>query len=114
MSSLQSTDTVAAVSAALDAATIRQRVISSNIANASTPGSQAVRVKFDAAIADASAPTGAGAVTLRPVFSLDAQPVQVDQEVAAMSQNAAHYQALIRGLNKHFALISAAISDGRR
>jgi flagellar basal body rod protein FlgB len=94
MGSMQSTDTVAAVSAALDAATIRQRVISSNIANASTPGSQAVRVKFDAAIADAAAPAGTGAVTLRPVFSLDTQ--------------------LIRGLNKHFALISAAVSDGRR
>jgi flagellar basal-body rod protein FlgB len=108
MSSPHGTDTVAAVSAALDAAAIRQRVISANIANASTPGAKPVRVSFDATMADASA------VTLRPAFSLDAQPVQVDQEVAAMSQNVAHYQALIRGLNKHFALISAAISDGRR
>jgi flagellar basal-body rod protein FlgB len=110
---MSSNDTVAAVSAALDAAATRQRVIATNIANASTPGAKPVRVSFGAAVDDAAAGSSASA-PLRPAYRLDTGPVQIDQEVAAMAQNAAHYQALIRGLNKHFALMSAAVSDGRR
>jgi flagellar basal-body rod protein FlgB len=115
--------TVPSLSAALDAAVLRQQAIATNIANANTPGYTPVRLRFDAAWADAERADGgrggAPALTLKPVAlhaggaAVDGS-VKLDQEVAAMSQNSAHYQALLRGLNRYFSLMASAASEGRR
>jgi flagellar basal body rod protein FlgB len=38
----------------------------------------------------------------------------LDVEVAGMAQNAAHYQALLKAVSKYQAILSAAVSDGKR
>jgi flagellar basal-body rod protein FlgB len=35
-------------------------------------------------------------------------------EVASMAQNSAQYQALVRGLAKHYAMLAAAVSEGKK
>jgi flagellar basal-body rod protein FlgB len=40
--------------------------------------------------------------------------VQLDVEAADMARNAVHYQALVKGLSRHFSLLSMAASDGRK
>jgi flagellar basal-body rod protein FlgB len=35
-------------------------------------------------------------------------------EMAALSENTLHHQALLKALNKHFALIGNAINEGKR
>jgi flagellar basal-body rod protein FlgB len=40
--------------------------------------------------------------------------VLLDLQVARMAQNGVHYQALVAGLTKHFAILSTAVSDGRK
>jgi flagellar basal-body rod protein FlgB len=43
-----------------------------------------------------------------------AGPVQLDMEVARMAQNAVHYQALLKGIEKQYAILSTAIADGKK
>ncbi len=116
--------TVPTLSAALDAAAMRQQAIAANIANANTPGYVPVHMRFEAVMAQASQ-TGTGSLadhaslTLQPALisasgGVSGGAVHLDQEVAAMSQNTAHYQALLKGLNRYFSLLSTAISEGRR
>jgi flagellar basal-body rod protein FlgB len=40
--------------------------------------------------------------------------VQLDVEAADMARNAVHYQALVKGLSRHFAILSMAAGDGRK
>jgi flagellar basal-body rod protein FlgB len=40
--------------------------------------------------------------------------VALDQEMAALSENTLHHQALLKALNKHFSLLGAAIAEGKR
>lgn len=112
--------TLPALSAAMDAALIRQQVIANNIANASTAGFVAQRVRFDvgfttdAAAGDtaSSAPLSA---ELQPQASLSIDgAVRLDSEVAAMAQNGAHYQTLLRALNRHLSVLTSAVSEGKR
>jgi flagellar basal-body rod protein FlgB len=42
------------------------------------------------------------------------ESVRLDGEVAALAQNTVQYQALIKGLNKHFSILASAASDGKR
>lgn len=114
--------TLGAARAALDAATLRQQVIAANIANAGRADHAAQRVRFSAEVTAAQdARNGRETVpTLRAqvetLRDLDGQPraVQLDAEVAALSQNTTHYQALLRVLGQHYALIASAVSEGKR
>lgn len=118
--------TVSALTLALDAAVLRQQVIASNIANASTAGYQPQRVTFDVHVQRAwqmSQPGSTSPSTLGDGLSMTARvapssageaTVQLDQEVAAMAQNTTHYQLLLRGLNRHFSLLASAVSEGKR
>lgn len=108
--------TLPALSTAMDAAMIRQQVIANNIANASTPGFQAQRVSFELAF-DAAAAGQPVPVTahLEPQVSLSVDgAVRLDAEVAAMAQNGAHYQTLLKALNRHLSVLASAVSDGKR
>jgi flagellar basal-body rod protein FlgB len=118
--------TAAALGLALDAASIRQQAIAANIANHATEGYVPRQLEFQAQMQEAQrvlasegtldARTLAG-VQLRLEPSLDAQgqPVKVhlDEQVADMAQNAVQYQVLARALNRHFAILSSAMSDGK-
>ena len=119
--------TTATVSLALDAASRRQQAIASNLANANVEGYVPRRLSFEAQLADArSSLARTGSVEprdleqvrpqLQPALDEQGLPqrVQVDAEMAEMARNAVHYQALAQGLSRHFALLAAAVSDGRR
>jgi flagellar basal-body rod protein FlgB len=121
--------TVGAVSLALDAATLRHQAIAANISNASTPGYQPLRVNFEQQL-DAlrsSLERGGGIdssllAAVQPsvereqaVTSTDgSSAVALDMEVAKLSQNTVHYQALLRALNRQFAILATAINEGKR
>ena len=121
--------TVPALSAALDAAVMRQQVHASNIANAHTVGYVPQRLGFaaewtrawpsgDAASREPMSPRAE--LSLRVQSEAAAAPgersdkVQLDREVAALAQNSMHYQLLIRGLNRHFSILGSAVADGKR
>jgi flagellar basal-body rod protein FlgB len=116
--------TVGLLSLALDAATMRQQAIAHNLANANTPGFQRIGVSFERRIGDlqqalrqGQAPSLASLTGYRPLFEAAGaagDPVAIDMEMAAMAENTLHHQALLKVLNKHFALIGSAINEGKR
>ena len=114
--------TQALVSAALGAADLRQMVHASNIALAGTPGHVPKRVQFGEHLDAVRASLVAGRLDADVVATLsraevvpsEQSEVQLDQEVSLMSQNALHYQALVRLLNKQYAVMGAAIDGGKR
>lgn len=119
--------TTAALSAAMEGAMRRHAVIAGNIANANAPGHAALRISFDAQVAEAR-------TTLRERGLLDASAidslrgqvepvpgpggaraqVQVDVEMAELTRNAVQFQALAQGLSRHLAIQSLAAADGRK
>ena len=119
--------TTAALALALDAATVRQQVMAANIANHGTEGYVPQRLNFASLMQEArralNGKSGldgfalAGVrLQLEPVLDAQGQPAKVhlDEQVADMAQNAVQYQLLARGLNRHFAILSSAVSDGKR
>jgi flagellar basal-body rod protein FlgB len=119
--------TRSALALALDAASLRQQAIAGNIANANAIGYVPQRVSFEAQLVDAQrslANTGrVDAFALSQVHpriepAVDANgvaaEVKLDVEAAEMARNAVHYQALVKGLSRHFAVLSMAAGDGRK
>lgn len=120
--------TTAALALALDAASLRQRAAAANIANAGTDRYVPVQVSFEAQLEDVRAALRAQGTTdlasladvqprLEPVPSTEVgvpARVQLDVEVARMSQNAAHYQALVKAVSNHLSILSLAVSDGKK
>lgn len=119
--------TTGLISTALDAASLRQQVLASNIANAGRPDYVAQSVSFEATLSSL-ADRGSSSVSrlAEPGFGLQARvhadrladgsprPIQLDQEVGALTLNSMHYQSLVRGLNKYLSLVSIAVADGKR
>lgn len=127
MVSLIDSTTSALLSLALDAASMRHQAIAHNIANANTPGYRPVGVRFEEHMTQARDAVAQGRqVSLsdlsayRPVFAFSEegaagdQAVSLDMEVAKLSENTLHHQALLKALNRHFSIIGAAISEGKR
>lgn len=112
--------TTAAVTAALDAASLRQQVLAANIAHAGSAGRGTERVRFEAAWTSArdglATPTVALTSRIETVLDGDGRPVavQLDREVAVLAENTLQYQALARGLNRHLAVLASAASEGKR
>jgi len=122
---------------ALDAAELRHRTIVANIANASA-GVPAVQPpgfehEFEAvsrpAVFGSADLSGTNATPRRmpqessasnasvdAAISPDGKPAQVriDLEMARMGANSMHYQALLRGLDRHLSLMAIAVGDGKR
>jgi flagellar basal-body rod protein FlgB len=108
---------------ALDLAVVRHAVHSANIANASVEGYRPLRVEFEEQLAaarsallgrdDASAQRAAVSLEPQVVTGAEAQPVQLDREVALMMENSVHYQALVGALGKNGAMLRLAIREGR-
>jgi flagellar basal-body rod protein FlgB len=119
--------TTKALSLALDAATLRQQAIASNIANANAEGYIPLRVSFNAqfdavrrSLIDRGRTdlTALGAVRMQLEPALDdygvSRPVEIDAEVAALAQNTTHYQTLIRVLSRHLSILASAVSEGKK
>jgi flagellar basal-body rod protein FlgB len=119
--------TTAALSAALDAANLRQSAIAANIANAGAEGYVPLQLSFGERLEEAQAvlrEKGAldfGAIdhlrgSLEPVVDAAGQPaaVQIDAEMTELARNAVHFQALTQGLSRHLGLLAMAAGDGRK
>jgi len=109
---------------ALDAAQMRQQAIAQNIANVNTPGYRRIGVSFEQRIAQlapdaarGTTPVPADLAYYRPKIEYATGtkgPVQLDQELADMSETVLHHQALLKALNKQLELIGLAINEGKR
>lgn len=121
--------TLNAINSALKFRQMRQQVISSNIANAETPGFKAKRLEFESALAraidvdnalsmraenDKHFDVGSGGFdNLEPqiyddpngVVSEDGNTVDVEDEMAKMTENKIMYDALIQLANKKLGLM---------
>jgi flagellar basal-body rod protein FlgB len=112
--------TGAVLTLALDAATLRHQVHATNIANAGVAGYKAQRLSFEAQVQQglqASQPASVQvSARIEPELAFDGSPraVQLDTEVAAMSQNSVHYQTLVRALNRQLSILASAVSEGKR
>jgi flagellar basal-body rod protein FlgB len=120
--------TTAALGLALDAASLRQQAIAANVANANSIGYVPLTVSFEAQLDDARRALatqgrldGASLAGVQPRLepvAVDAAGVPpkvlVDVEMASLARNSVQYQALVKGLQRHYALLSAAIGEGKR
>lgn len=115
--------TLALVSKALDAATVRQAVHANNIANASAEGFAPSRVSFEAHLGQVRDALARGdRLTVADVSEIQASieplgtdsKVELDTEISALARNGLHYQALIKALDRQLSLMSLAVSDGKR
>jgi flagellar basal-body rod protein FlgB len=120
--------TTAALGLALDAASLRQQAIATNIANADAVDYVPLSVSFEAQLDDArQALQSRGGLDAASLAGVQPQlvtaglgenglppKVMLDVEVAEMARNSVHYQALLKGLSKHFAILSAAVTDGKK
>jgi flagellar basal-body rod protein FlgB len=94
------------VSAALSLASLKHQVIASNIANRDTQGYRRLQVSFDAAMEQAD-------VVAEPASANDVAPVSLEQDLVAMSSNAAQYASLARVLSRYFSILSAITNYSR-
>lgn len=120
---------------ALDVRAARQQVIASNIANEETPGYRAKELNFKEALAAAShasgpmkvqvthphhlisAPLSAGLrkISEIPVSDLpvDGNSVNLDVEMAKLSDNAMHYNTVAEVVRREFQELRNAIREAR-
>jgi flagellar basal-body rod protein FlgB len=103
----------------------RQEVLATNLANVETPGFHAGEVDFRTALQRAfdssaaasgdTAPEPAALVedTSAPARA-DGNTVDLDLQMAKLSENAGRYTALARILSTRLALMRAAITEGGR
>lgn len=114
--------TIESVRLALGAASLRQAVTASNIANASSPDHVRMRVAFEEELSSALAEAGhdpaqalaaLGGVQPQVLPAEHAGPVSLDQEMVELSSNTLRYQALSRGLARYLS-VAAAIASGAK
>lgn len=127
--------TLKALAASLNFRTMRQEILTSNIANAETPGYKAKRVDFEAALQRALDVDGnlemqtsedkhfdvgnGGFDNLQPeiyddpngIVSEDGNTVDRDAELAKMAENKILYDASVKLLNKKLGLLKYTITQ---
>jgi flagellar basal-body rod protein FlgB len=106
----------ALLSRALDGATIRQSVHTTNIANADVDGFRRLDVVMDAQLPsmdEASAPQASSWAIEKPRVVATHDSVRLDQEMALMAKDAIRYQALLGAVDRTIGLLSTAIHEGR-
>lgn len=130
--------TTRALGASVNLRQIRNNVISSNIANAETPGYQAKKMDFEDALARAinlegmpqpagmqegHFPVSQGALSKvkadiyeNPDVSVanDGNTVDLEKEMAGLAENSIMYKAAIQLINKKMAALKYAVSEGGR
>ncbi len=106
--------TSTAMKSALDALSMRQRVIADNIANVNTPGFLAGRVQFEDALAKAVSAGRDAAVTPQVQRSLEptrenGNNVNLDTETLSNIDTNLRYQVAVRSIDGGFSAIRTAI-----
>ncbi len=101
----------------LNAASMRHRVISQNIANVNTPGYRRLEVRFEEDLAKAIANPVTGATGVKPSVVIadgpervDGNTVDIDQELNDLSKNALLYEAAAQIITSRIASMRAAIA----
>lgn len=103
----------------LDGTSLRQAIVSTNIANVDTPGYRARDVDFRGQLQRAlgGVDTGNTVPFVIPVRNLVARPdgnnVSVDRESLLLAEIQLQYKAATAILRAQFALISSAIKEGQ-
>jgi flagellar basal-body rod protein FlgB len=114
---------IVALERAIAGSSLRQQALANNIANANTPGYRRVDVDFHSVLASALA-GGATEQDLKHLqFSTAVDPsgatradgssVDVDKEMASMSENSLDYQAMIAALRAETRMLGTVINGGR-
>ena len=115
--------TVALIGKALDATAMRQQAVAQNIANANSPGYRRLGVSFEQQLSQLRSQLADGqAVRPAQVDALQARldtvdggdKVALDQEIADLSATTLHQQALLKALNRHYAILGVAINGGKQ
>ncbi|MDQ0199557.1 flagellar basal body rod protein FlgB [Neobacillus ginsengisoli] len=124
---------ISLLQSALDASSLRQQVISNNLANAETPGYKAKQVAFEDILKQhlsnqtnfvgnrtdsrhlvigntVDIPTAQTMENTETVMQNNGNNVDVDQEMTSMSNNALWYYTLTQQLNSEFQQLSIAIT----
>jgi len=83
----------------MEIATRRQETISHNIANANTPGYEALT--FDEQL-------------MQAVKRLDKKDVVLEEELASLTDNSIKYSAYVKMLSSKFGVLRTVVSQGRR
>jgi flagellar basal-body rod protein FlgB len=104
-----------AMSSALDALSLRQRVIADNIANVQTPGYQAKRVEFEDALT-AAVKHGSGTVKATTQTSLeptreDGNNVNLDTETLQNIDTNLRYQLATQAADQEFSTMRIALGS---
>ncbi len=117
---------------AMDGLSLRQQVISNNIANIDTPGFKAARVSFETNLRRAL--QGGTALTLTdprhmepPGYQPDPQVqivntmgrtdgnnVDIDLEMSQLAETSIRYSALVETLGKRLAILRTIVNEGRK
>ena len=108
--------------AALDMYQARHRVLAENVANAETPGFRARDLDFASALTRAFERDGAGeargagepVVDTRATVKIDGNSVDLDTEMARLSENTMKEVALTRILARKFESLKLAIQGAPR
>ena len=104
------------VKLALDAAALRHQAIAHNLANLHSEGYVPLGVSFESQLEALRRGRTPDRPELAPQAgrAIGPRPQDVDIEMVELSQNTIHYQALIKALGVHVAILSSAIGEGRR
>ena len=102
---------------AISGASLRQQLLSNNLANAETPGYQRQDVDFHQQLAQAMQTGDPNAIdsvqftpqTDRQTMRADGNGVDVDTESAEMAKNALEYQALVAVAKSRIEIIQSAM-----
>lgn len=118
MSTLKVFDrTIGLLEKVLDLRVKNQGIISSNIANAETPGYTPARLDFSASLKSALSSREDGRIKLvrteNPVAVGDKNGVKLDEEMVAMAENQILYEAATQMINKKLGLLKYVAQDGR-
>jgi flagellar basal-body rod protein FlgB len=107
-----------ALERALAGSALRHEVLSSNIANANTPGFRRQDVDFHSVLADAvkSGDDGlrrvgfSAATDSSGAMRLDGSSVDMEREMASLVQNSLEYQAIVATLRGQFRMLQTVIT----
>lgn len=103
---------------ALNSLSLREQVLSNNIANAQTPGYEAQDVSFESQLGnildgqDAAAPTDAGMVVQSPDMTTrqDGNSVGMESQMSKMSETDLLYNALSQLTSDRLSILKTAIT----
>jgi flagellar basal-body rod protein FlgB len=100
------------LSKAVDLSALRHSVHVTNVANANTEGYSRFEVVVDSLSPDGAVAGGIGAPEGR-VVAVPGEAVRLDEEMAAMAQNAVRYQALLNAVEATMGALRYAAREGR-